>query len=67
MSGKVSAVSGSGPSLRFRVGGRDVATDAATDYKRGKCRDLSDGDSVKVSGVIQLSGVAIATNVEFNR
>ncbi len=67
LSGTVSGLSGSCPTLSFRVGGKDVATDRTTDFSGGKCRDLSNGDTVKVSGLVQSSGIVRATDVEITR
>ena len=67
LSGLVSALSGSCPSLSFSVDGRSVITDANTDFSRRRCRDMSNGDTVQVSGLIQESGLVLATNVEITR
>ncbi len=68
VSGTVSGLSGSCPSLRFRVDGRDVVTDRTTDFSRGNtCRNLSNGDTVRLSGLTQPSGPILASDVEITR
>ncbi len=44
-----------------------MATDGSTDFNRGKCKDMSDGDTVTVTGLTQTSGAVLASTVEINR
>jgi hypothetical protein len=63
--GRVAGVTGQCPTLAFTVSGTRVAIDRDTDIRRGDCRDLSDGDRVRVRGVRRLDGVVAATRIEF--
>lgn len=68
LSGTVSGLSGSCPSVRFTVGGRDVVTDGSTDFARGdRCRDLSNRDTIRMSGLTQTTGAVLATDIEITR
>ncbi len=54
--------------MQFRVDGRDVTTDNSTDFARkSRCRNLSNGDTVTLSGLVQSSGVVLATDLEITR
>jgi len=52
------------PSLTFVVGDTTVKTGDGTDFNGGKCKDLSTGDSVTVSGLSTSPGLINATAVE---
>jgi hypothetical protein len=67
LNGAVSGLSGSCPNLRFTVTGTAVATDNHTDYTKGRCRDLSNGDTVTVTGTQQANGIVDADTVEINK
>lgn len=67
VSGTVSGVSGTCPTLMFTVLGRTVSTGAATTYGGGTCGDLEDGALVEVDGVSQPDTSLAATSVKFER
>jgi hypothetical protein len=48
--GTVSGLSGRCPDLSFMAGGRRVVANRNTDYKHGKCTDLSNGDRLTIAG-----------------
>lgn len=65
LEGKISALSGSCPNLRFAVANRIVTTDRDTEFKSGKCSDARNGKDVKVKGFRQSDGTVDARRVEF--
>ena len=65
--GTVSNVDGSCPALRFSLSGSTVTTDRDTRYSRGKCDDLSDGDTVTVDGMRQADGIVTAEGITINK
>jgi len=67
LTGTVSAITGSCPTLRFSAGGRTIVTDQDTTYTRAKCNDLSNGDSIAIAGTIQTDGTVLADKLEFNK
>jgi len=58
---------GSCPSIRFTAGGRLIVADRNTDYSHGGCKDISNGDTVKVTGTAQADGTVLATNIEITK
>jgi len=67
LSGALSALAGSCPAIRFMAGGRLIAADRNTDYSHGGCKDLSNGDTVKVNGTTQSDGTVLATKIEITK
>jgi hypothetical protein len=63
--GEVTALLGTCPSVSFHLAGHSVATNPATDYRDGRCRDLSNGDELTVRGEVQASGVLLADRIRF--
>src|SRR5262245_24109539 len=63
--GKVSALAGVCPLVSFSAASHVVKTGPATEYDHGQCKDLSNGDKVRVRGMQQPSGVVDATRIEF--
>ena len=57
--------SGDCPNLGFLAGGRSVVTNGQTEYRKGRCRDLSIGDYVKVRGTVVTGSPVTADRVEF--
>ena len=57
--------SGDCPNISFLVGARSVVTNGRTDYKKGRCRDLSNGDFVKVRGTVVSGNSVTADRIEF--
>jgi hypothetical protein len=51
--------------LVFIAGGRLAYTDANTQYQKGRCRDLSPDDRVKVRGTVRPGEAVRATRIEF--
>jgi hypothetical protein len=66
LQGQVTGLSGSCPAVRFVVDGRTVLTTGSTSFDR-RCRDLDDGDTVRVSGMTQADGTIDASEVEITR
>jgi hypothetical protein len=66
LQGVVSSLSGDCPSVRFVVEGRTVTTTGATNFDR-RCRDLDNGDTVRVSGITQPDGTVVASEVEITQ
>jgi hypothetical protein len=63
--GLVLARSGDCPNIFFLVGSRPVVTNGQTEFKKGRCRDLSVGDYVKVRGTVLGGDPVTADRVEF--
>ena len=63
--GVVLLLSGDCPNVSFLVSGRAVVTNGRTEYKRGRCRDLSIGDYVKVRGTVVTGNPVTAERIEF--
>lgn len=60
VAGEVSGLSGSCPSLSFRLGARNVRTNGATIFSGGSCASLRDGRKVTVVGTPQADGALLA-------
>jgi hypothetical protein len=65
--GLVSARSGSCPQITFIVTPWTVTTNGGTDFKGGRCRDVSRGDRVKVRGITEDGSTVRAFRVEIKR
>ena len=63
--GLVLTRSGDCPDISFLAGGRAVVANGQTDYKKGRCRDLSIGDFVKVRGTVVTGSPVTADRIEF--
>jgi hypothetical protein len=63
--GLVSSLSGGCPNVSFAAAGRVVIANQSTDYRKGDCRDLSDGERVKVRGTTTTGSPVTATRIEF--
>lgn len=61
--GTVSGVSGRCPDLSFMAGGRRVVANRNTDYKHGKCTDLSNGDRPAIAGTM-IGDTVTATSID---
>ena len=64
LSGSVSSLSGSCPNLTFNIGRTTIATDAATEYRGGSCRDLRNKKHVTVTGASQSNGTVRASRID---
>jgi hypothetical protein len=62
----VSQLVGACPALQFTVNDLSVTTDVQTDFARGRCRDLSNGDTVTVTGT-RTDGSIDATKIQINK
>ena len=61
--GTVSGLSGRCPDVSFMAGGRQVVANRNTDYKHGKCTDLSNGDRPAITGTI-IGNTVTATDID---
>jgi len=61
--GTVSGLSGRCPDLSFMAGGRRVVANRNTDYKHGKCTDLSNGDRLAITGTM-ITDTVTATSID---
>jgi hypothetical protein len=67
LDGTAIAVAGRCPDLAFWTDGHWVITSATTEFKKGKCGDLSSGDPVKVLGRLRPNGVVDADQIELKK
>jgi len=67
LEGRIVLLGGTCPAVAFWVDGRVVVTSQATDYKRGRCEDLSNGDSVTASGTVRPDRAVDATRIELKK
>ena len=65
LDGKVSAVSGSCPSLTFTVENEVVRTDSQTEFRHGSCSDVRNDRKVNVRGYMQADGRVLLQRVDF--
>jgi hypothetical protein len=63
--GEITSIAGVCPIVSFMASGRAVVTDGNTEYRDGRCRDLSVGDDIEVRGITITGGVVLATRIEF--
>lgn len=63
VSGKVSAASGTCPTLTFTLGGKTVKTAASTEYAGGACADVKNDASAMAVGTVQADGSLLAKGV----
>jgi hypothetical protein len=67
LEGVAVALLGRCPDIAFWTDGHWVSAGASTDYKKGKCADLSSGDRVKVRGRLRPNGVVDADQIELRK
>jgi hypothetical protein len=65
LTGRLSALSGSCPAIRFTVDDTIVTTNGETNFDDGRCVDARNGDLVDVRGYRQPNGTVLARRVEF--
>ncbi len=53
------------PNVTFIAAGRLVVANGSTEYRKGRCRDLSFGDRVKVRGTATPGSPVTADRIEF--
>ena len=58
---------GSCPALTFRITGQPVWTTNATEFKKGPCKDISNGSEVKLEGRRMSDGTIRADEIELKR
>jgi hypothetical protein len=63
--GKILVMSGECPNVAFLAAGYAVVTNGQTDFKKGRCRNLSFGDFVKVQGRTTPGNPVLAERIEF--
>jgi hypothetical protein len=64
VSGNISSLQGTCPSLTFVVDSRTVRTTSATQYLRGSCNALGDGTHVTAEGVVEPDDSITATSLD---
>ena len=57
----MSALSGKCPTVLFRIGSTSISANSLTVFPDGKCKDLSNGKQISVTGTLQVDGSALAT------
>jgi len=67
ISGLLSLLSGTCPNIRFIASGRLIVADKNTDYSRGGCKDISNGDTIQVNAITQPDGSVLATKIEITK
>ncbi len=67
LTGQIASLSGSCPAIRFTLQGYVVQTTSATEFAKGPCKDLRDGKTVAVTGVLLDSKTVNATRVELKK
>ena len=60
LSGAISSLQGSCPTVSFTVSGRAVTTTAATEFRGGSCASLQNGRAVTVEGLVQPDNSVLA-------
>ena len=65
--GTIVALTGDCPNISFIAGVRLVVTNGGTEFKKGRCRDLSFGDRVKVRGTTTPGSPVAADRVEIKK
>jgi hypothetical protein len=65
LEGRIGSLTGSCPTLVFRVDDQLVRTDSATDFRRGDCSDARNNREVTVRGFMQPDGRVLAHRVDF--
>jgi hypothetical protein len=63
--GSVVALSGECPNVTFIANARLVVANGSTEFRHGRCRDLSLGDRVRVRGTTTLGSPVTADRIEF--
>lgn len=64
--GDVASITGTCPNVTFTVAGRTIVANSSTDYRRGKCKDLTVGRGVEVQGTTTGANESVtATRIEF--
>jgi len=61
LNGPVTSLSGTCPTVSFKVGSTSVSTNSSTVYSGGTCNNLSNTKQVAVTGTSQADGSALAT------
>jgi hypothetical protein len=64
--GKISALSGSCPNLRFSVDDWTVTTGPNTEFRKGDCSKARDGEKVTVRGFAMPDRTLLASRVDFD-
>ncbi len=67
LSGMVSGLSGTCPTLAFTVGGNRVNTDDDTKFNKGPCKQVTNGMNVGITGERRANGTVYATRVELEK
>lgn len=65
--GTVRSLSGSCPAVTFTADSASVYATASTDFAKGKCKHLSNGDNVTVKGQLMSDLRVRADTIEFKK
>jgi hypothetical protein len=65
--GKIDSLSGLCPAVSFRLAGYAVTAGSNTTYSKGKCSDLSNGDTLNVDGTLTGSNTLAATDIAITK
>ena len=60
-------MSGTCPSLTFKLNGYTVTTTSATEFSKGPCKDLKDGKGLWLRGELTSPSTVTALRIEFDR
>jgi Domain of unknown function (DUF5666) len=63
ITGTVSRLGGTCPTLSFQLEGKTIATDAATTYERGACGDVKNAVRVTATGTVQRDSSILAQRI----
>ena len=63
LEGRVSSLSGSCPTISFRVDDRAVSADDDSKIRGGNCRDIRNGTEVEVKGMLLTDGTVRAQEI----
>lgn len=67
LKGRVEALSGTCPSLVFRLAGQNVWTDSRTEFEKGPCKNIVDGSTLEIEGRRMSDGTVRAEEVEIKK
>jgi hypothetical protein len=66
LTGDVRSLGGTCPNLTFIVAGRTIYTTSATEFSRGSCNKMRNGDPLEIGGTLMSDGRVRADRVRFD-